>query len=131
MNTSELIERFEIFDDWEERYGYLIELGRKLEPLTDEERVDVNKVRGCVSQVWLVHELRDGRHFYRADSDAFIVKGLAAILMLLYSGRTTQQVSDIDIVATFEEIGLSSHLTPSRRNGFFSMVQRIQRYAGV
>ena len=131
MDADELIERFEIFDDWEERYAYLIELGRKLQPLSAEEHSEQNKVRGCVSQVWLVHEERDGLHHFRADSDAFIVKGLAAVLLLLYSGKTGAEIGEIDIEGTFSQLGLSSHLTPSRRNGFFSMVKKIRGYAGA
>lgn len=129
MDAEELIERFSIFDDWEDRYAYLIELGRKLPPFDDAARTELNKVRGCVSQVWLTHTVDGDRLYFRADSDAFIVKGLVAILLELYSGRTRDEILAVDIEAIFEELGLSGHLTPSRRNGFFSMVGRIRGIA--
>lgn len=131
-SEDELIERFSLFDDWEERYAYLIELGRKLEPLAPDEMTEDTRVRGCVSQVWMVHDTEAGeppRITLRADSDAFIVKGLVAILLSLYSGRTPEQMAAVDIERVFAEIGLDSHLTPNRRNGFFSMVERIRGLA--
>lgn len=131
MTPDALIETFELFDDWEDRYGYLIELGRKLPPLDPVHKTEANRVRGCVSQVWLIHEVRDGRVYFSADSDAFIVKGLAAILIELLSGRTPEQIAQTDIQAIFEQIGLESHLTPSRRSGFFSMVSRMRGAAQV
>ena len=129
MDAEELVERFSIFDDWEDRYAYLIELGRKLPPFDDASRTELNKVRGCVSQVWLTHEVLDDRIFFRADSDAFIVKGLVAVLLELYSGRTAAEILDTPIEEIFDQLGLSSHLTPSRRNGFFSMVERVRGVA--
>jgi cysteine desulfuration protein SufE len=129
VDVAEIIETFDLFDDWEDRYGYLIELGRKLEPLSDAERTEENRVRGCVSKVWLVHDVRDGRVTFRADSDAFIVKGLAALLVGLFSGKTAVEIGAIDIEALFERLDLSAHLTPSRRNGFFSMVGRMRAVA--
>jgi cysteine desulfuration protein SufE len=129
MDAEELVERFSIFDDWEERYAYLIELGRKLEPLDAAHKTEANRVRGCVSQVWLVHEDDGERIHLKADSDAFIVKGLVAVLLMLYSGRTREEIRQLPIEDIFDELGLSSHLTPSRRNGFFSMVGRIRGLA--
>lgn len=128
MDAEELIERFSIFDDWEERYAYLIELGRKLD-LDDAHKTETNRVRGCVSQVWLIHEQRGDVIHFEADSDAFIVKGLVAVLLHLYSDRTPDEILAVPIEEIFEELGLSSHLTPSRRNGFFSMVGRIRAVA--
>jgi cysteine desulfuration protein SufE len=133
VDVEELIERFSIFDDQEERYAYLIELGRKLPPFDDAARTELNKVRGCVSQVWLTHTVQAGadgvRIAFQADSDAFIVKGLVAVLLALYSDRTPAEILAIPIEDIFEQIGLSGHLTPSRRNGFFSMVGRIRGIA--
>lgn len=131
MDAQELIETFELLDDWEDRYAYLIELGRKLPPFDPASQTEENRVRGCVSKVWLTHELREGRLYFEADSDAFIVKGLAAILVGLFSGRTPEQIRDTPVEQIFEELGLSGHLTPSRRSGFFSMVQRMRALAGV
>ncbi|MFK7928396.1 MAG: SufE family protein [Myxococcota bacterium] len=126
MNADELIERFSLFDDWEERYAYLIDLGRKLPGLDDVHKTELNRVPGCVSQVWLVHEFDGSTLTFEADSDAFIVRGLVAILVHLYSGLTPEQVEALDIESVFGQLGLSEHLTPNRRSGFFSMVGRIQ-----
>jgi len=115
-----------MMDQWEDRYRYIIELGKKLPPLDSEERSTENRVKGCISQVWLVHEEEKNRHYFRADSDAFIVKGLASILIHLFDGKTSEEIKIIDIHQTFEKIGLSQHLSPTRRSGFFSMVQKIQ-----
>ncbi|TVQ89246.1 MAG: SufE family protein [Deltaproteobacteria bacterium] len=131
MDAQELIETFELLDDWEDRYAYLIELGRKLPPFDPADQIEANRVRGCVSRVWLTHERRDGRLYFKADSDAFIVKGLVAILVGLYSGRTPEQIRQVPIEQLFEQLGLSAHLTPSRRNGFFSMVARMRALAEV
>lgn len=129
MTPEQLIEDFALFDDWEDRYAYLIELGRKLDPLVDAERVEENRVKGCVSRVWLVHERRGDRLVFRADSDAFIVKGLAALLVGLFSNKTGAEIQQIDVEALFDRLGLGAHLTPSRRSGFFSMVQRMRALA--
>ncbi len=128
MTSEELIERFSLFDDWEERYAYLIQFGRKLPPFPEESRTEANKVRGCVSQVWMISEEREGCIHLQGDSDAFIVKGLVAVLLALYSGKTPVEMAAIDIESVFSELGLAEHLTPNRRNGFFSMVQRIRLF---
>lgn len=130
MNTlDDLAETFELLGDWEERYRYLIELGRKLEPLKPDEHSEANKVRGCMSQVWLVHEWREGRLWLRGDSDAHIVKGLVAVLLAAYSGQTAAQILATEPTAVFTRLGLESHITQNRRNGFFSMVERIRALA--
>ena len=131
MSAEELIEDFAFLDDWEERYRYVIELGKDLEPLTDEEHSPENKVQGCVSQVWLVRELKQGedgkpRLVFRGDSDAHIVRGLVAILLRIFSGKTPEEIAAIDAREIFEKLGLNEHLTPQRSNGLFSMVARIQ-----
>jgi cysteine desulfuration protein SufE len=131
MSIQQLIEDFEFIEDWEEKYRYIIELGRDLEPLPDDERNEHNKVHGCVSQVWLstrIDKNEDGEpvlHFI-GDSDAHIVRGLVSILLEVYSGKTAREILDIDGLAVLGQIGLQDHLTPQRSNGLASMVKRIQ-----
>ena len=117
--------------DWEERYRYVIDLGRDLAPLREAERSDANKVRGCASQVWLVTErAADGAMLFRGDSDAHIVRGLIAILMRLYAGRRPDDIIAFDAQAAFMTLGLREALSQQRSNGLFSMVERIRRDAG-
>jgi cysteine desulfuration protein SufE len=123
---------FALLDDWEDRYRYLIELGRGLPPFPEALRTDANKVRGCVSQVWLASRLkRNGGGAalvleFQGDSDAHIVRGLVAVLFALVQGRTPEEILGTDARAVFAELGLAEHLTPQRSNGFFSMVERIR-----
>lgn len=128
-----LIEDFALLDEWEDRYRYVIELGRELEALPEDARTDANKVRGCASQVWLLThvETRDGATVltFRGDSDAHIVRGLIAILMRLFSGRTAAEILSLDAPAVLERLGLNQQLTPQRSNGLASMVARIRRDA--
>ena len=127
---KDLTDEFEVLGDWEERYRYVIDLGRDLAPLTDAERSDANKVRGCASQVWLVTEPQaDGTLRFRGDSDAHIVRGLIAILLRLYSGRSPAEIAAFDAKAAFEKLGLSGALSAQRSNGLASMVARIRRDA--
>jgi cysteine desulfuration protein SufE len=127
---NDLAEEFDFLGDWEERYRYVIELGKDLEPLTDAERSEANKVRGCASQVWLVSEPQaDGTVRFRGDSDAHIVSGLVAILMRLYSGRSAADIAAFDAKAAMERLGLSEALSSQRSNGLKAMVARIQRDA--
>ena len=127
---SDLSTEFEMLGDWEERYRYVIDLGRELAPLTEAERNEVHKVRGCASQVWLVTEPRvDGTLGFRGDSDAHIVRGLIAILLRLYSGRTRAEILAFDAKAAFEQLGLSGALSAQRSNGLASMVARIRQDA--
>lgn len=127
---AELSAEFEVLGDWEERYRYVIDLGRDLAPLSDAERSEANKVRGCASQVWLVTEPQgDGTIGFRGDSDAHIVRGLIAILLRLYSGRTPAEVLAFDAAAAFETLGLKGALSQQRSNGLASMVARIRRDA--
>src|SRR4051794_22093380 len=127
---TELADAFEVLGDWEERYRYVIDLGRELAPLTDAERSDANKVRGCASQVWLVTEPQaDGTLGFRGDSDAHIVRGLIAILLRLYSGRRPAEILAFDAKAAFEQLGLTGALSSQRSNGLVSMVARIRRDA--
>jgi cysteine desulfuration protein SufE len=132
QTLSELEEEFEVLGDWEERYRYVIDLGRDLAPLTATERSDANKVRGCASQVWLVSTLgEDGRLTFRGDSDAHIVRGLIAILMRLYSARPPAEILAFDAKAAFVRLGLTEALSQQRSNGLFSMVERIRRDASA
>lgn len=127
---DDLADEFELLGDWEERYRYVIELGKDLAPLTDAERSEENKVRGCASQVWLVTEPQaDGALTFRGDSDAHIVSGLVAIMLRLYSGRRPADIVAFDAKGAMDRLGLSGALSSQRSNGLKSMVARIQRDA--
>ena len=131
---AEIVENFDYLDEWEDRYRYVIELGRGLEPLDDAAYCDQNKVRGCVSQVWLVTSVSRGQDgspllYFKGDSDAHIVRGLVAILLALYSGQTASEIIATDAHGLFEKLGLLAHLTPQRANGVRSMIERIKREA--
>lgn len=129
QELSELAEEFDLLGDWEERYRYVIDLGRELEPLSEAEHSEANKVRGCASQVWLVSERDDGALRFRGDSDAHIVRGLIAILMRLYSGRTPAEILAFDAKAGLTRLGLEGALSTQRSNGLAAMVERIRRDA--
>ncbi len=133
MQIEELVENFSFLDDWEDRYRYLIELGRGLDPLSDVERTPGTKVRGCASQVWLISHAKghgpDAILEFRGDSDAHIVRGLIAVLFALYSGKKARDILATDERAVFAELGLNDHLTPQRSNGLASMVARIKNDA--
>jgi cysteine desulfuration protein SufE len=129
---DDLASEFDLMDDWEDRYRYVIDLGRELAPLTDDERSDANKVRGCASQVWLVRQDGpDGTLSYRGDSDAHIVRGLVAIVIRLYSGRAPTEILAFDAKAAFDRLGLAGALSTQRSNGLFSMIERIRRDAAA
>lgn len=129
---SEIRDNFEFMSDWEDRYRYVIELGRTLEPLKSAERNDVSKVLGCASQVWLVHDQQEDKllHF-RGDSDAHIVRGLVAIVLALFNGRTPQDALNVDAAAKLADLGLNEHLSPQRSNGLNAMIERIRREASA
>ena len=130
MSIDEIRDNFALLDDWDDRYRYVIELGRTLAPMPEAEHSAANKVQGCASQVWLSKQVdRSGGEpllKYLGDSDAHIVRGLIAILLTLYSGRTPQQVLATDALAVFDEFGFREHLTPQRSNGLRAMVERIR-----
>lgn len=129
---DDLEAEFEMLGDWEERYRHVIDLGRDLAPLSDAERSDQNKVRGCASQVWLVTETTDGTHLtFRGDSDAHIVRGLVALVLRLYSNRTAQDILAFDAQKAFDRLGLSGALSSQRSNGLRAMVERIRRDASA
>ncbi|MBV9559450.1 MAG: SufE family protein [Bradyrhizobium sp.] len=133
MTIDDIRDNFELLEDWDDRYRYVIELGRTLQPMPEEEHSAANKVQGCVSQVWLSKRIdRDGNEpvlNYLGDSDAHIVRGLIAILLTLYSGHTPRQILDADAAAIFDEFGFREHLTPQRSNGLRSMIERIRNDA--
>jgi cysteine desulfuration protein SufE len=130
---DEIVSNFDLLDDWEERYRYVIELGRMLEPLSEEAHNDANKVQGCASQVWIETRLdaSNGKPVLHlvGDSDAHIVRGLVALMISLYNGKTPEEALSTDALALFKELGLAEHLTPQRSNGVRSMVERIRRDA--
>ncbi len=133
--SLERIERgFQLMQNWQDRYRYLIQLGRKLEPLPDAYRDEAHRVKGCTSNVWLVSDLTDEappRLRFRADSDAHIVKGLVALLLVIYQGKTPEEALAIDARAILDRLELQAHLSPSRSNGLFAMVERIRSEAAV
>lgn len=127
---DDLVENFALLGDWEERYRYLIELGRDLEPMDAALKIPESFVQGCTSQVWLVAKKDEGGRFhFTADSDAHIVRGLIAVLLAAYQDKNAAEIGAVDIEQKFSEIGLNEHLSPNRRNGFFSMVGRIRALA--
>jgi cysteine desulfuration protein SufE len=130
-DIEEIVDNFAVLDDWDDRYRYLIELGRELPPLAEAAHSDANKVQGCASQVWLDTQVRrDGGSgpilTFAGDSDAHIVRGLIAILLTLFSGRTPQEILAADALAIFDQFGFREHLTPQRSNGLRAMVERIR-----
>ena len=131
MTTDEIIADFSLLTDWDDRYRYVIELGRALAPLGADAHNEVNKVQGCASQVWLATSVEPNGAAgpvltFEGDSDAHIVRGLIAILLIVYSGKPAREILDTDAVALFERLGLREHLTPQRSNGFRAMVERIK-----
>ncbi|MGD1879692.1 MAG: SufE family protein [Kiloniellaceae bacterium] len=136
--VQELIDNFSFLDDWEDRFRYLIDLGRKLPPMDEALKNEETKVRGCTSQVWIVGTTQPGAgspesgaatlHFV-ADSDAHIVKGLIAVLLEIYNGRTAEEILAVDIKQAITELGFEQHLSPNRANGLYSMVERIRALA--
>ncbi len=131
---TDIIENFEYLDDWEDRYRYVIELGKELDAFPEDLKTDLNKVRGCVSQVWLTtHYDKDAdgntRLTFEGDSDAHIVRGLVRIMLALFNGKTASEILKTDVEDVFGKIGLRDHLTPQRSNGLTSMVARMRRDA--
>jgi cysteine desulfuration protein SufE len=131
MTLDEIVDNFSLLDEWDDRYRYVIELGRDLSPLSERDRTETNKVQGCASQVWLATRVHpDGAGgpvlTFSGDSDAHIVRGLIAILFAMFSGKPAREILSTDAIAAFEQLGLREHLTPQRSNGFRSMVDRIR-----
>jgi cysteine desulfuration protein SufE len=131
---DEIRDNFELLDEWDDRYRYVIELGRTLTPLSEQDRTQDNKVQGCASQVWLSRSVQRNENgepvlTFVGDSDAYIVRGLIAILLAIYSGQTAKTILDVDAIKMFDELGFREHLSPQRSNGLRSMVQRVRRDA--
>ena len=132
QTINDLADDFALLPDWEERISHVIELARALDPISDAERTEENRVRGCISRVWLVSERRTEapeKLYFRGDSDAHLVRGEIAMLLRIFSGRTPQEILSIDPKAVFERLGLKEALTAQRSNGLFSMMNRIQHEA--
>lgn len=129
QSLQDLADSFSLFDSWEDRYRYLIDLGKRVPVMDNRLKTEENKVRGCTSVVWLVAGWQDGKLVFDADSDAQIIRGLIYILNLAYQGRTKQEIDTLDINKAFEDLGLDRHLSPNCRNGFFAMVDRIRGLA--
>lgn len=125
---EELLSEFEMFDDWADRYGYLIEIGEKLPPLDEKYKVEENKVHGCQSQVWVVAHKEGDTVIFQADSDSAITRGLIALLVGLFSGATANEIADANL-SIIEQLGFAKHLSMSRANGFASMIQKVKQLA--
>ena len=124
-----IVEDFSLYEEWLDKYEYLIELGKSLEPFPEEKKTEDRLIKGCQSRVWLDSELRDGRLFFTADSDAIITRGIISLLVSVYSGRTPEEVAGDDF-GFVQEIGLKENLSPTRANGLVSMIERIKEIAG-
>ena len=127
---DELVENFELLGDWESRFAYLIDLGKALPPMDEADKCEDNRVHGCQAQVWMKFDPEaEGKITISADSDAFIVKGLIAVLLLIYSGKSAKEILNTDGSAMLSKLQLAEHLSPTRKNGLFHMVQRIREFA--
>jgi cysteine desulfuration protein SufE len=129
-SLPDLIETFAVLPDWEARYGYLIDLGRALPVMDPVLKVDDVLVPGCTSRVWLIARFHHGQYHFDIDSDAAIVKGLCAVLMVMVDGRSRDDIHELDIQGVFVQLNLDGHLSPNRRNGFFAMVERVRKMVG-
>lgn len=129
MHIEELLENFLVFDDWEDRYRYLIDLGKQLKGLDDAFKTEEYRIKGCVSQVWMTHQFEEDTLVFEADSDALIVRGLVFVILTLYSHKTKQEILNVDVEDIFKKLELEKHLSVNRRNGFFSMVEKIKSLA--
>ncbi len=129
ITADDIVETLSFFDTWEDRYKYIIDLGKEVPSLDPSQQVEENLVRGCQSQVWLVHREEGGRLYFDADSDAFIVRGLLGVVLAAYNGKTPKEVLDFDIEGYFDELNLLKHLSATRGNGLRAMVARIQQIA--
>ena len=125
---NEIVEEFALFDSWDDKYEYIIDLGKKLLPLEDQYKIDINKVKGCQSTVWLVSEFRNGKVSYKAESDAVIVKGLISMLIRVLSGHSPDEIIDakLDFI---KQIGMNTHLAQTRSNGLLAMVRQMKNFA--
>ena len=131
VSVDEIVENFAFFDDWEDRYRFIIDLGRSLPNLPDALKTDANIVHGCQSKVWIAHEFVEGRLRFRLDSDALIVRGLIAIVLAAFDDRTPKEILDYDIDGLFARLDLLRHLSPTRGNGLVALVRRIREIAAA
>lgn len=131
MQIDELIENFELLDNWEDRYRYIIDLGNELELLDDKFKTEQWKVRGCQSQVWLLPSKVGDKLHFTGDSDAMIVKGIMFIVFTIFSNKSAQEIKNIEVGDIFAKLGLEEHLSPSRRNGLTAMADKIKYYANI
>jgi cysteine desulfuration protein SufE len=122
---DEIVEEFELFDNWEDKYEYIIDMGKKLPPLAEVHKNDDRRIRGCQSTVWMVSEMRDGKIFYQADSDAMIVKGLISMLIRVLSGQSSPDIIHADL-GFIDRIGMTSHLAQTRSNGLRAMIKQMK-----
>lgn len=129
VTPDDIVETLDFFDSWEDRYKYIIDLGKELPPMADELHTEDRLVRGCQSQVWLAYEYRDGKLYFHADSDAFIVKGLLAVVLAAFNGQPPEMINHVDVDAYFSRLDLLQHLSSTRGNGLKAMVKRIQDIA--
>ena len=125
---QEIVEEFSLFDSWDDKYEYIIDLGKRLPPLEDEFKKDENKVRGCQSTVWLVSDYREGKVFFKAESDSVIVKGLISMLIRVLSGHTPDEILDAKL-EFIQKIGMTTHLAQTRSNGLLAMVKQMKNFA--
>jgi len=125
---QEIVEEFALFDSWDDKYEYIIDLGKRLPPLDEQYKLDINKVKGCQSTVWLVADYRDGKVFYKAESDAIIVKGLISMLIRVLSGHSADEIIEakLDFI---RQIGMTTHLAQTRSNGLLAMVKQMKNFA--
>ena len=131
ISTDDIIDTLSFFDSWEERYKYIIDLGKELPHMSDDKKTENYLVRGCQSQVWIDHSIENNTMYFEADSDAFIVKGLLGVVLSAYNNKTPKQVLDFDIEGYFESLGLMKHLSMTRGNGLRAMVKKIQSFASA
>ena len=125
MTPEELIENFSYLSDWEDKYRYLIELGEAMPEFPENQKKDINKVLGCQSQVWMIYSQKGDKFYFNATSDAIIVRGLQAVLLTFVNGKTSKEIQELNLEQLFKQLGLEENLSPTRRNGFISMINRI------
>ena len=126
MTPEELFENFSYLTDWEDKYRYLIELGEQMPDFPEQEKIDQNKVNGCQSQVWIIYSKNKDKYHFKATSDAIIVRGLEAVLLTFVNGKTAEEIQSLNLESLFKQLGLEENLSPTRRNGFVSMINRIR-----
>ena len=129
MDLEELKETFSFFDDWEDKYTFIIDLGKDLTPLADADKTEANLIRGCQSQVWLTHQLSDGKLHFQLDSDAHIVRGLGAVVLIASNNQSPEQITALNLDGLFDELDLLAHLSVTRGNGLRSMIEKIKHIA--